>query len=254
MSDKDSDNSYIWWIVGLSLLLGVIFYFSKDSIWPQLHQPVLRCLVAPAAGVVLLMGYFLLYIVLPNAAAGIIGKLFLWLTTPRFVFPISLLIALGTAICLVFGWIDVPVASYWAMITAIATGTVIGFIVVRLVRIFKSDSWILETAISLPVSIGLTYWIVITLQPKLNIWWIITAILIMLAFLIRYLYDLHQEKNEVVSNFQKPNASNLPQDVKDQILRQVRDQVGATQYNQLISSIGEDEILSQVLANMRKNK
>jgi hypothetical protein len=43
------------------------------------------------------------------------------------------------------------------------------------------------------------------------------------------------------------DASDLPYSVKQQLLSQIRDQMGATEYDRLVSSIGEDEVINLLL-------
>jgi hypothetical protein len=253
MSDDDSDNRIIAIvvIVVLDIIAGIVFLANK-TLWPELQNPALRCLVAPVIGIAAFAFYYLVYVGLPQAALMILWKVFLWLTTPRFVLAICGLIVIGTGVALLFKWIAAPVALYWTIIAGAAVGTAGGFIAARLSRLLKSDSWIVQTVIALPVAIGLTYLAFNLLYPGFELALMILPIPILLVFLIRFLVDEHQNRKKAAEKYEPINPSSLSRELKDLVLKQVKDQLGSTKYNQLVSAVGEDALITQVLANMQK--
>ena len=252
MSDKDSGNSgslwdvFVAWLWCSGLASSII-----QSIWPKMDT-VLLCILAPIGGLIL----GLLWVWLWSVGETVIKRVYLLVTAPPLAFLGALLISIGTGAFLLFGWADVPVAPGWTMIDAAAIGILSGFIVMGLVRTFKSDSWILQAAIAGPVAIGLAYLVAISLHPGLGISWLIWTLLIMLPFLFRLVYEQREiskrEAYKATYQWYPPiGGSYLPQSAKQRLLQQIRDQIGAAQYDQLVNVIGEDEILRQVLANTK---
>lgn len=256
MSGDDADSTVLWVAAAIGLGVGIVFFFSK-SVWPELDQPVLRCLVAPFAGIAFLIAaylYSVFYSVASEIVTLILSKLFLLLTAPALVFVTSLVISLGIALFLSLGWIVPPVMSWWASINAVALGTVGGFMTVGLVRVFRSGSQGLQIAISSLVAIGLTYWMITKLQPGLAMSWIITTIVIVIIFLGRLWYDMNQRAEEVANTTSpRKDTSYAPEEIRGRLLMQIRDQIGVDQYDRWVSTIGEDEIINRVLASMQKS-
>jgi hypothetical protein len=252
MSEDRSDGSGIWGIIIISIIGGIVFFFNK-SWWPELH-PILRCLIAPVAGVVIIIGYYLLFVVLPNASLVILWEIIRWFTKPSTVVGFSFLGLSAIGVSLLFKWISIPIDPYWASLAGIAIGSICGFIIVQIIKSFQSDSWLLQSAIGIPISSGLAYWFASTLTKNLEPIWIIVTIILVVILMIRFVYEGQNSHEDAASHTAHYDSSDLPQDVKQQILANIREQIGDDQYERLVSSIGEDGIINLMLENAKKRK
>jgi hypothetical protein len=264
MGNSDSDDNVVWWVL---LIVGVVggaiwFYFNK-SFWPTLVSPVLRCIIAPFVGVALAViavvayfGYQLIYVVLPTIALQIIWKFLVWLTSPRLMISILLIFLLGGASALLFKWILLPLNPLWSTTSGIAAGVVGGFVMMRLTRIASCTSWIVKAIITFPVAALLSYWITLKLMASIEIGWIGLGSIVLLILLGRILWEEDKVEKVVRDGRAREThglkASELSENMREQVLVSVREQLGDAQYNRLIDSIGRDGVIDLVLKQMSK--
>ena len=256
MSDDKSNNDSVWWIIILSVIGGIGFVFDK-TILSGLQSPFLRCLVAPIAGVVIGIGLYLYVFVLALIQAVIPGLLEMvlatirWFTRPSTVTLLGIIGLSGIGVSLLFKWISIPIAPYWASLAGIAAGSICGFILTRPIKAFQPDSFILQSMGGIPVSGGLAYWVANTLRVNLETLWIAITIISVVILVIRFIYEGQNNQGEIVSRTTHNQTSNLPPNLKQQFLTQVRDQIGADQYERLVKNIGEDGIINFMLENAK---
>lgn len=254
MSDNDSNNGIAAWVILLMTIgLGLLFYFDH-SMWPELESPVLRCLVAPIAGLFLLIfssGVWVEWFVTP------VLKFIHSITAPGIILPVATLLLAGGGLALLLGWAPRPWLPGWAITGGVVVGTLGGFIILLVASTVPHNPWHVRAAISLPVTGGLAYWTTNSLMQAAEFWRYIWAIIFSVALLARMIWQQEQAPpgRTEPARIQPSNslrATDLPENVREQLLQQIRDQIGVSQYNNLVANMGEDGMIDMVLTQMKK--
>jgi len=254
MSNSDSDNSGVWWIAIISVIMGIIFFFDK-SFWPGLESPVLRCLLAPIAGVVLMFFYSGVWV---SWLLQIIWNFIRWLTSPAVVLLMCILLLASGGLALVFRWASPPLMPFWAISGGAAAGTLGGFIMLHVASVVPHNPWHVKATMAFPVAAGLSYWatnkLLAAVEPAL--YWI--AIVLAAILLGRILWVKESIESQTHATHVKQSSSlraaDLPNNVREQLLEKIRDQLGTAQFNQLIKAMGEDGVIDLVVKQMSNNK
>ena len=254
MSDNDSNSGVALWVILLMTIgLGLVFYFDH-SMWPTLESPVLRCLIAPIVGALLMSFYSGLWV---DWFATPVMKFIHALTTPGIILPVAALLLAGGGLALLAGWAPRPWSSGWAVTGGVTVGTLGGFIILLLASAVPHNPWHVRAVISLPVAGGLAYWMTNSLMQATEFWPDFWSIVFAVSLLARMIWQQEQvPPSRIEPVHVQPSyplrAAGLPENVRKQLLQQIREQIGASQYNSLVAKLGEDGMIDMVLAQMKK--